>query len=115
MILTLLVALALFGAVAASLHPNPISWNVSLSNTSFDDKDIQPDISKIWEETNYTGPYAETWKPPSVVYGHSSPVIPLGHSFPSMIDDSVSCNGDPRLCGLRFDQVTLPGTHNSAA
>jgi len=28
---------------------------------------------------------------------------------------STGCNGDPALCGLRFDQVTFPGTHNSAA
>ena len=27
----------------------------------------------------------------------------------------IECNGLPDLCGLKFDQVTLPGTHNAGA
>ncbi|CAG8530516.1 10574_t:CDS:2 [Funneliformis caledonium] len=29
--------------------------------------------------------------------------------------DQFKCNGDARLCNLRYDQVTYPGTHNSAS
>ncbi|KAI8585491.1 PLC-like phosphodiesterase [Geranomyces variabilis] len=44
-----------------------------------------------------------------------SAVLALLAAAPLAHATGVACNGSPDLCGLRYDQVTYAGTHNSGA
>jgi hypothetical protein len=68
------------------------------------------DLLWIWGDT-VTGPFQLTTFLELCTWDSN----PTATVPPKDLPDPLPCNGDPRLCPLPIDQVTLPGSHNAGS